>query len=288
MMLKKLSERQFADSSQCKCSEILIIDTSSGDETSSRIVSDEEIEKKKLEAHYGFMAKIQEDLPAESSSIDTPLEQLNPEKPRLYEIPYDTSDPAKQFCPNGEETVTLEKAPFLNVQKTFDRSRSSLGLHGDDVCSHQFRPLKFKAGSKSCSLSKQDSYITTRVGITIPPSHSNAEDNSHKVVRLGINPMIQPEPEDLPKDNPKLEIAVLRLDKRHKIARWKRRKDNDKGSKVQESQSHRRTRPTSDNKSKEKDHKHSDLKRTKQSHDTHEGVSSMNSLWREIVSLNFY
>ncbi|GJY81241.1 RNA-directed DNA polymerase, eukaryota [Tanacetum coccineum] len=31
------------------------------------------------------------------------------------------------------------------------------------------------------------------------------------VVRLGINPMIQPEPEDLPKDNPKLEIAVLRV-----------------------------------------------------------------------------
>ncbi|GJX54753.1 hypothetical protein Tco_0283122 [Tanacetum coccineum] len=31
-----------------------------------------------------------------------------------------------------------------------------------------------------------------------------------RVVRLGINPMIQPEPEDLPKDNPKLEIAVLR------------------------------------------------------------------------------
>ncbi|GJS43797.1 putative reverse transcriptase domain-containing protein [Tanacetum coccineum] len=56
------------------------------------------------------------------------------------------------------------------------------------------------------------SYITTRVGITIPPSHSNAEDNSHKVVRLGINPMIQPEPEDLPKDNPKLEIAVLSND----------------------------------------------------------------------------
>ncbi|GJX99391.1 gag-pol polyprotein [Tanacetum coccineum] len=30
------------------------------------------------------------------------------------------------------------------------------------------------------------------------------------VVRLGINPMIQPEPEDLPKDNLKLEIASLR------------------------------------------------------------------------------
>ncbi|GJW51593.1 hypothetical protein Tco_0092944 [Tanacetum coccineum] len=35
--------------------------------------------------------------------------------------------------------ITLQ-APFLNVQKTFDRNRSSLGLHGNDVCSHQFRP----------------------------------------------------------------------------------------------------------------------------------------------------
>ncbi|GJS93642.1 hypothetical protein Tco_0800610 [Tanacetum coccineum] len=35
--------------------------------------------------------------------------------------------------------ITLQ-APFLNVQKTFDRSRSSLGLHGNDVCSQQFRP----------------------------------------------------------------------------------------------------------------------------------------------------
>ncbi|GKF80743.1 hypothetical protein Tco_0239345, partial [Tanacetum coccineum] len=35
--------------------------------------------------------------------------------------------------------ITLQ-APFLNVQKTFDCSRSSLGLHGNDVCSHQFRP----------------------------------------------------------------------------------------------------------------------------------------------------
>ncbi|GJU22100.1 hypothetical protein Tco_0327242 [Tanacetum coccineum] len=51
----------------------------SGDETSSGIVSDEEIEKKELEAHYGFMAKIQEVLPAESSSTHTPLEQCQSE-----------------------------------------------------------------------------------------------------------------------------------------------------------------------------------------------------------------
>ncbi|GJS85986.1 retrovirus-related pol polyprotein from transposon TNT 1-94 [Tanacetum coccineum] len=37
-----------------------------------------------------------------------------------------------------------------------------------------------------------------------------SSSNITNVVRLGINPMIQPEPEDLPKDNPKLEIAVLR------------------------------------------------------------------------------
>ncbi|GJW03181.1 hypothetical protein Tco_1562037 [Tanacetum coccineum] len=36
----------------------------------------EEIDKKELEAHYGFMAKIQEVLPAESSSTDTLLKQV--------------------------------------------------------------------------------------------------------------------------------------------------------------------------------------------------------------------
>ncbi|GJT97244.1 hypothetical protein Tco_1092762 [Tanacetum coccineum] len=91
-------------------------------------------------------------------------------------------------------------------QMTSDHNRSELGIHN-----HSNELSSSKLVPKSCSLSKQDSYITTRVGITIPPSHSNVEDNSHKVVRLGINPMIQPEPEDLPKDNPKLEIAVLRL-----------------------------------------------------------------------------
>ncbi|GJU31002.1 hypothetical protein Tco_1174591 [Tanacetum coccineum] len=55
-----------------------------------------------------------------------------------------------------------------------------------------------------------------------------------EVVRLGINPMIQPEPEDLPKDNPKLEIAVLSMSMLVKDTRsqdGKDDKDNDKGSK---------------------------------------------------------
>ncbi|GKF88187.1 hypothetical protein Tco_0259064, partial [Tanacetum coccineum] len=36
---------------------------------------------------------------------------------RLYEIPYDTSDPANRFCPNGEETVTLENESRSKLDK---------------------------------------------------------------------------------------------------------------------------------------------------------------------------
>ncbi|GKG57967.1 hypothetical protein Tco_0589578, partial [Tanacetum coccineum] len=50
--------------------------TSSRDETSSGIVSDEEIDKQKLEAHYSYMEKIQEVSPEESSSTGQPLEQV--------------------------------------------------------------------------------------------------------------------------------------------------------------------------------------------------------------------
>ncbi|GJQ95953.1 hypothetical protein Tco_0007092 [Tanacetum coccineum] len=39
------------------------------------------------------------------------------EKPCLYEIPYDTSDPANRFCPNGEETLTLEKESRSKLDK---------------------------------------------------------------------------------------------------------------------------------------------------------------------------
>ncbi|GJR98234.1 hypothetical protein Tco_0270408 [Tanacetum coccineum] len=69
MTLKKLSERQL-QIQQCKVQEVQSSVTSSGDETSSGIVSDEAIDKKELEAHYSFMAKIQEVLPAESKCTD--------------------------------------------------------------------------------------------------------------------------------------------------------------------------------------------------------------------------
>ncbi|GJX12450.1 hypothetical protein Tco_0204208 [Tanacetum coccineum] len=41
----------------------------------------------------------------------------------------------------SEQALNVSAGPVPQcVQKTFDRSRSSLGLHGNDVCSHQFRP----------------------------------------------------------------------------------------------------------------------------------------------------
>ncbi|GJW18272.1 retrovirus-related pol polyprotein from transposon TNT 1-94 [Tanacetum coccineum] len=45
------------------------------------------------------------------------LKKAQSDKPRLYEIPYDTSDPANRFCPDGEETMTLEKESRSKLDK---------------------------------------------------------------------------------------------------------------------------------------------------------------------------
>ncbi|GJR66345.1 hypothetical protein Tco_0012410 [Tanacetum coccineum] len=108
--------------------------------------TDEEIDEQELEAHYSFMAKIQEVLPEESSSTEQPLEQsiqtihmlapkcstyngrptfANPrylkkaqsDKPCLYEIPYDNSDHANRFTPEREETTTLENESRSKLNK---------------------------------------------------------------------------------------------------------------------------------------------------------------------------
>nr|GEY71164.1 integrase, catalytic region, zinc finger, CCHC-type, peptidase aspartic, catalytic [Tanacetum cinerariifolium] len=47
------------------------------------------------------------------------------------------------------------------------------------------------AGFKSCSSSRQDSYITTSVGITIPPSHNNVEENNDNKRRSNPSTNIQ-------------------------------------------------------------------------------------------------
>ncbi|GJY71280.1 retrovirus-related pol polyprotein from transposon TNT 1-94 [Tanacetum coccineum] len=64
-------------------------------------------------------------------------------------------------------------------EQTLDVSADTLNLsavqNSEFTTTSMNRPVK--AGSKSCSSSRQDSYITTRVGITIPASHNNAEVN---------------------------------------------------------------------------------------------------------------
>ncbi|GKE00139.1 retrovirus-related pol polyprotein from transposon TNT 1-94, partial [Tanacetum coccineum] len=45
------------------------------------------------------------------------LKKAQSKKPHLYEIPYDTSDPANRIFPNGEETVTLEKESRSKLDK---------------------------------------------------------------------------------------------------------------------------------------------------------------------------
>ncbi|GJT04032.1 hypothetical protein Tco_0838494 [Tanacetum coccineum] len=114
--------------------------------------------------------------------------------------------------------VSAENNHFQARSKLFTRDvdRMQIKPRTRNSRPHQLN-VKFKLGCQKLflyqsktSLGRQelDIYI-------LPPSHiANAGDNSHKVVRLGINPMIQPEPEDLPKDNPKLEIAVLRMKKK--------------------------------------------------------------------------
>ncbi|GJX97582.1 putative reverse transcriptase domain-containing protein [Tanacetum coccineum] len=192
------------------------------------------------------------------------------EKPRLYEIPYDTSDPANRFCPNGEETVTLEKesrskldkdkvkpydytyqnslyetfkppsktyldqlerakevrktmwrktffkspssivkwrllkitlqAPFLNVQKTFDRSRSSLELGIQD---HSNEQSSSKLVPKVVPLAVKTATSRQELGLTIdPPSHSMQSDNrSLKNVMENPNHLNEPN-EAIPEVNP--------------------------------------------------------------------------------------
>ncbi|GJU74075.1 hypothetical protein Tco_1265480 [Tanacetum coccineum] len=106
--------------------------------------------------------------------------------------------------------ITLQ-APFLNVQKTFEQRSSSLVLH-QMTSDHNRSELGIQDHSNEPSSSK---LVPKVVPLAVKTATSRQELEllfHHHIAMLrttGINPMIQPEPEDLPKDNPKLEIAVL-------------------------------------------------------------------------------
>ncbi|GJS65914.1 hypothetical protein Tco_0680478 [Tanacetum coccineum] len=83
-------------------------------------------------------------------------------------------------------------------QMTSDHNRSELGIHD-----HNNEPSSLKLVPKVVPLAVKTA--TSRQELELLFHHHIA-----MLRTTGINPMIQPEPEDLPKDNPKLEIAVLR------------------------------------------------------------------------------
>ncbi|GKF72601.1 hypothetical protein Tco_0208715 [Tanacetum coccineum] len=59
---------------------------------------------------------------------------------RTQSLVMEKTDISENRASRNFDLMITNDASFLNVQMTFDRSRSSLGLHGNDVCSHQFRP----------------------------------------------------------------------------------------------------------------------------------------------------
>ncbi|GJZ96779.1 hypothetical protein Tco_0669113 [Tanacetum coccineum] len=104
------------------------------------------------------------------------------EKPRLYEILYDTSDPANRFCPNGEETLTLEKESRskldkdknylsrLNPRASQDEDAKSIRTTIDDICQ-----LKSGSQGKVTQLlhgGKVDSEPTHVSRVDIPHIHA--------------------------------------------------------------------------------------------------------------------
>ncbi|GJT38908.1 hypothetical protein Tco_0938773 [Tanacetum coccineum] len=99
---------------------------------------------------------------------------------------------------------------------TFEQRSSSLVLH-QMTSDHNRSELGIQDHSNEQSSSK---LVPKVVPLAVKTATSRQELEllfHHHIAMLrttGINPMIQPEPEDLPKDNPKLEIAVLRIKKK--------------------------------------------------------------------------
>ncbi|GJY90627.1 hypothetical protein Tco_0505823 [Tanacetum coccineum] len=80
------------------------------------------------------------------------------------------------------QTLDVSAAKCVLFTKVRPRFSTINGLlirmfRNSEFTSTAMKTVKFKAGSNVCSSSRQDSYTTTRVGITISPSHNNAEVN---------------------------------------------------------------------------------------------------------------
>ncbi|GJT89142.1 hypothetical protein Tco_1070859 [Tanacetum coccineum] len=114
-----------------------------------------------------------------------------------------------------QENLRVWLLKFLISKKPVPECRSSLVLH-QMTSDHNGSELGIQDHSNEPSSSK---LVPKVVPLAVKTDTSRQELEllfHHHIAMLrttGINPMIQPEPEDLPKDNQKLEIAVLRMKK---------------------------------------------------------------------------
>ncbi|GJR13081.1 hypothetical protein Tco_0795733 [Tanacetum coccineum] len=110
----------------------------------------------------------------------------------------------------------------LQIKVAYNYNKRAVVLHSQSpLAASHATPTEYQLADMFTKALPEDrfKYLVRRIGMRcLNPAEL-------EVVRLGINPMIQQEPEDLPKDNPKLEIAVLRL------VRIKKKMLLDKGSK---------------------------------------------------------
>ncbi|GKB81971.1 hypothetical protein Tco_0948866 [Tanacetum coccineum] len=154
--------------------------------------------KKKVETKTKKSAKKQESSSDEDSSSSDSEEEQKKVVPKKAAVPAkkpeSSSEEDSDDSSSDDETPKKPLAAAKNGAAAAKKKDSSSDSDSDDLglvliqltsvhktSESEFKTtamtVKFKAGSKSCSFSSKDSYITIRVGIIIPPSHSNTEDN---------------------------------------------------------------------------------------------------------------
>ncbi|GJY50097.1 hypothetical protein Tco_0440053 [Tanacetum coccineum] len=147
-----------------------------GDETSSGIVSDEEIEKKELEAHYGFMAKIQEVLPAESSSIilhwnrNDAIEYVKSLEKEVDELESEKADFSNIY------DLLLEECVSKDVTCSYLHSLSDLNAYAELQCLYLHKVKECECLAQK--LSKQTESVNKEVHNNLLKSFSKLEKHS--------------------------------------------------------------------------------------------------------------
>ncbi|GJU77024.1 hypothetical protein Tco_1274094 [Tanacetum coccineum] len=157
-----------------------------------------------------------------SSSLGRQCQMVSAENNTSGPVPQCSKDVCShQFRPSDQASFFMEmmsvhiSSRLVLHQMTSDHNRSELGIHdhsneqsSSKLANAEDNSIIYTIQNQKNSENFQKILLDILHGIDNITAR-NVRFNMTRVVRLGINPMIQPEPEDLPKDNPKLEIAVL-------------------------------------------------------------------------------